>query len=229
MNIFAFDFSMNKPAMTSFINGKVSFYVWCSEIDDKSKDILRLHDIKIVNRNIPPINKLDENHLILEHVTRATNLAKMIVQTMDDELEKNNITDKSEIIVSNEGFAFSSKGDATLDLSGYKYILMYTLIQNGYTNFRTYSPITIKKTAGCSKKGKKKSEEKKNSKVAMIEALSNEPENVHIFIDTVRNSPHLLKKKSAYVQCCDDIADSYWCLKTTLIKENIKSEITPDA
>ena len=62
----------------------------------------------------------------------------------------------------------------------------------------------------------------------MIEALSNEPENVHIFIDTVRNFPHLLKKKSAYVQCCDDIADSYWCLKTTLMKENIKSEITPD-
>lgn len=218
---------MNKPAMTAFLNGKVSFYVWCSNIDEKSKDILTLHEINVFNRDLPPVNKLDEHQLILEHVTRATNLAELIVKTMDRILEENDIHDKTNIIISNEGFAFSGNGDATLDLSGYKYILMYTLIKNGYKNFRTYSPISLKKSAGCSKKPKK-GEEKKNSKVRMIEALANEPKGIHIFIDTVRDFPELLKKKTAFVMCCDDIADSYWCLKTTLINEKIKSELTPD-
>ena len=42
-------------------------------------------------------------------------------------LEKNNLT-PNEAIISNEGFAFAAKGDAALDLSGYKYILMHAAL-----------------------------------------------------------------------------------------------------
>ena len=214
--IFAFDFSMNKPAMSALINGKLIFYVWVSNIDDKAYEILTSSGINVINRNLPKMKdkEYNEHELILEHIKRSSDLAIMILSTIENIISENDpCIDYKDIIISNEGFAFSAKGDAALDLSGYKYILMYTLINAGFKNFRTYSPVTLKKTAGCSKKGL--------GKDAMIEALSNETPGIHKFIDIVRETPHLLKKKTAFVKCSDDIADSYWCLKTTIEKEKL--------
>ena len=213
--IFAFDFSMNKPSMSALINGKLSFHVWASDIDDKSMGKLLDSGINVINRHLPKMKdgEFNEHNLILEHIKRSTDLANMILDTINSLLEQECPgCDKDEVIISNEGFAFSAKGDAALDLSGYKYILMYTLINAGFKNFRTFSPITLKKTAGCSKKGL--------GKDAMINALGNEPYGTHPFIDIIKDNPDLLKKKTAYVMCSDDIADSYWCLKTTIEKEN---------
>ncbi len=212
--IFAFDFSMNKPAMSALINGKLTFHVWASDIDDKSLGRLKDCGINIINRNLPKMKdgEFNEHELILEHIKRSTDLANMILETIENLLKEESPDIKYEdVIISNEGFAFSAKGDAALDLSGYKYILMYTLINAGFKNFRTFSPITLKKTAGCSKKGL--------GKDAMIMALANEENGVHPFIDIIRETPELLKKKTAFVMCTDDIADSYWCLKTTIEKE----------
>lgn len=212
--IFAFDFSMNKPAMSALINGKLSFYVWASDIDNKAYEILKDCGINVVNRNLPKMKdgEFNEHTLILEHIKRSTDLAKMILETIKEILEKESPeTSYEDVIISNEGFAFSAKGDAALDLSGYKYILMYTLINAGFKNFRTFSPITLKKTAGCSKKGL--------GKDAMINALANEEKGTHPLIDIIRENPEFLKKKTAFVMCTDDIADSYWCLKTTIDKE----------
>lgn len=211
--IFAFDFSMNKPAMTSFVNDEVSFYFWPSDLDAKSIDTLESVGVKIYNRDLPKIKDhvLNSHDLILEHVSRATKLSELIVETIEDIISKNGI-EKSDVIISNESFAFSAKGDAVLDLSGYKYILMYTLINHGFKRFRTYSPITMKKTAGCSKKGL--------GKDAMIEALGNETG--HLLFEIVKERKELLKKKSKYVTGMDDIADSYWCLKTTLKDDELK-------
>ena len=212
--IFAFDFSMNKPAMSALINGKLTFHVWASDIDGKSLGRLKDCGINIINRNLPKMKdgEFNEHELILEHIKRSTDLANMILETIENLLKEESPDIKyEEVIISNEGFAFSAKGDAALDLSGYKYILMYTLINAGFKNFRTFSPITLKKTAGCSKKGL--------GKDAMIMALANEGKGVHPFIDIIRETPELLKKKTAFVMCTDDIADSYWCLKTTIEKE----------
>ena len=205
---------MNKPAMSALINGKLTFHVWASDIDDKSLGRLKDCGINIINRNLPKMKdgEFNEHELIIEHIKRSTNLANMILETIENLLKEESPDIKYEdVIISNEGFAFSAKGDAALDLSGYKYILMYTLINAGFKNFRTFSPITLKKTAGCSKKGL--------GKDAMIMALANEGKGVHPFIDIIRETPELLKKKTAFVMCTDDIADSYWCLKTTLEKE----------
>ncbi len=214
--IFAFDFSMNKPAMAALIDGKLSFYVWASSIDAKSYEILSSCGINVVDRGLPKMKdgEYNDHELILEHIRRSTDLSKRITEKIK-ELLKENAPDVpyDDIIISNEAFAFSAKGDATLDLSGYKYILMYHLIEAGFKNFRTYSPITLKKTAGCSKKGMGKDD--------MINSLGKEPENIHPFIDIIRTKPELLKKKTAYVMCSDDIADSYWCLKTTIEKEKL--------
>jgi hypothetical protein len=206
--IFAFDFSCNKPAMTSYINGVINFYVWPSEIDDKSYDRLTSCDVIIHNRNLEKIKEksLDQHELILEHTHRAIDLSNIILDLIDYLVHENNI-DKDDVIIANEGFAFSAKGDAALQLAGYKYILMERLIDRGYKNLKTYSPITIKKTAGCSKKGL--------GKDAMIEAMSRQDDDHHL-INILKNDPDYLKKKSNYVLCMDDIADSYWNLKTCI-------------
>ena len=79
--IFAFDFSCNKPAMTSYINGVVDFYVWPSDIDAKSYDRLASCDVNIFDRNLEHIKdkSLDQHELILEHVNRAINLSEIIL------------------------------------------------------------------------------------------------------------------------------------------------------
>lgn len=206
--IFAFDFSCNKPAMTSYINDVVDFYVWPSDIDDKSYDRLTSCAVNVFNRNLGTIKEksLNQHELIIEHVDRAINLSEIILQTIDKLVEYNNIK-KDEVVIANEGFAFSAKGDAALQLAGYKYILMEALKNHGYKNLKTYSPITIKKTADCSKKGL--------GKYAMIEAMGRQIVDHHL-ISVLHDNPDYLKKKSNYVLCMDDIADSFWNLKTCM-------------
>lgn len=212
--IFAFDFSMNKPAMACLIENELSFYIWPLNIDKVAQEKLDSCDINIVNRKLNPIKdkSLNESELIIEHVTRSTNLAKLIVGAILKIIRPYNYN-IDDIIIANEGFAFAAKGDAALDLSGYKYILMKELIDNGFSNFKTYSPITIKSTAGCAKKGMKKDD--------MITALGNEDNDLHLFIHTIRDHNDILKKKTSYVMCVDDLADAYWCLKTVVKKEDI--------
>ena len=212
--IFAFDFSMNKPAMACLIENELSFYIWPLNIDKVAQEKLDSCDINIVNRKLNPIKdkSLNESELIIEHVARSTNLAKLIVGTILKIIRPYNYN-IDDIIIANEGFAFAAKGDAALDLSGYKYILMKELIDNGFSNFKTYSPITIKSTAGCAKKGMKKDD--------MITALGNEDNDLHLFIHTIRDHNDILKKKTSYVMCVDDLADAYWCLKTVVKKEDI--------
>ena len=212
--IFAFDFSMNKPAMACLIENELSFYIWPLNIDKVAQEKLDSCDINIVNRKLNPIKdkSLNESELIIEHVTRSTNLAKLIVGTILKIIRPYNYN-IDDIIIANEGFAFAAKGDAALDLSGYKYILMKELIDNGFSNFKTYSPITIKSTAGCAKNGMKKDD--------MITALGNEDNDLHLFIHTIRDHNDILKKKTSYVMCVDDLADAYWCLKTVVKKEDI--------
>ena len=212
--IFAFDFSMNKPAMACLIENELSFYIWPLNIDKVTQEKLDSCDINIVNRKLNPIKdkSLNESELIIEHVTRSTNLAKLIVGTILKIIRPYNYN-IDDIIIANEGFAFAAKGDAALDLSGYKYILMKELIDNGFSNFKTYSPITIKSTAGCAKKGMKKDD--------MITALGNEDNDLHLFIHIIRDHNDILKKKTSYVMCVDNLADAYWCLKTVVKKEDI--------
>lgn len=214
--IFAFDFSMNKPAMCSLINNKINFYVWPASVDNFTINALEASHIHVFHRDIPPIKdkSLNEHELICEHVNRAANLANLITSAILEIASKNNI-DVSNIIIANEGLAFGSSGDAVLDLSGYKYILMYTLMSKGIKTFKTYSPIAIKSTAGCAKRGLKKED--------MIAKLSEENQDLHPFIHTLACHSETLKKKTAFVKCVDDLTDAYWCLRTVIKKEELNT------
>ena len=149
---------------------------------------------------------LKYSDLIIEQVIRARKLAEMIVTYIIQVLIESNHTIE-ETIIANEGFSFASSGNAVLDLSGYKYILMSHLIDAGFKDFRTFAPITIKKTAECSKKGMGKED--------MIQAAG-KAECEHPFNKAIANNPESLKKKTAWVACIDDLADAYWCMRTVL-------------
>jgi len=212
--IFAFDFSMNKPAMASLVNGKLSFHIFPISLDQISMEKLESCGIIVKNRQIGKVNDghMTENELIIEHVKRASELADMIVSEMIDILDFAGIS-INEALVANEGRSFGSIGNAALDLSGYKYVLMLKLSEAGFSKFRTYPPMTIKHTAGCAKKGK--------TKDSMIEAMASDGTLQHEIIKTLASDSSKLKKKTNYVTCMDDIADSYWCMITTLKKEEM--------
>jgi hypothetical protein len=74
----------------------------------------------------------------------------------------------------------------------------------------TYAPITIKKTAGCSKKGTKKAD--------MIEAFKIMPNE---FSKYLRNNESLFKTKGGnWITHLDDLVDSFWALETLREKFN---------
>lgn len=207
--IFAFDFSCNKPALCINIDGEISYAVFPSKVDKITEEKLTSVGVEVFNRNLDPISKnstLSDSDLIIEQVSRAKNLADMIVSYIIKRLNEIQYPITDAVIV-NEGFSFASSGNAVLDLSGYKYILMSALIDKGFRDFRTYAPITIKKTAECSKKGMGKEE--------MIQAAGKSGCE-HLFNKTIIGNPEALKKKTAWVACVDDLADAYWCMRTVL-------------
>lgn len=217
--IFAFDFSINKPAMCIYHENKIYFYTWPLKIDEKSENMLKECNINIINRHLESIDKkkYDSNSLVLEHTKRCSDLTNMILNTILNFITemKININD---VIISSEGLSYGSNGDATLNLAAYKQTLLVKLYENSLTNIKTYSPITIKSTAGKSKKGE-------GSKTSMIDALKSENKSIHKFIEILVDEPDKLKKKTAFVQTVDDLVDAYWCLKTTIKKENLEIEL----
>ena len=211
--IFAFDFSCSKPALCILIDHKLEYAVFPANADKVTEEKLNAVNVKVFNRHLDAIsksNKISDSELILMQVSRAKELANMIVSYILDTLKQYSIPPEN-VIIANEGFSFASSGNAVLDLSGYKYILMSTLIDNGFKDFRTYAPITIKCTAECSKKGMGKDD--------MIKAAGLSGAD-HPFNKAISENPESLKKKTAWVPCVDDLADAYWCMRTVLKKEN---------
>ena len=87
-------------------------------------------------------------------------------------------------------------------------------------NFFTYSPMTVKATAG---KGNYKKEQ-------MIDAfIQSEDESLRqtLFWQAITNNPTQFQtKKGLWVKPIDDIVDSYWVLKTM---ENDVEELSKDS
>lgn len=216
--IIAFDFSCNKPAACCLIDNNITYFTWPLNMDDKTKDKLSMVNVIIKDRNLSSMSdsEFNEHSLIYEHVKRAKALAELIVDDIKNILMEKGYTDFSNVVIANEGFSFASNGDAALDLAGYKYILMDKLVENGFTNLKTYAPITIKSTAGCAKRGMGKAE--------MI-AAAGENTQKHLFNKILCENPQALKKKTAFVSCVDDLADAYWCMKTVIKKEKIDCEL----
>ena len=209
MILIGFDFSCNKPACCVSIDGEYKFLTWPLGIDEKSIIKLENAGVQVLNRERIPGELLNSSDKFRWHVKMADILSKIIVSDI-----KKITGDRKDIVIAFEGASFGSKGDAGLQLAGYRYILTNELGKlYNIENIYTYAPLTIKSIAGCASKATK-------GKLCMINELS--IQNIdHPFIKILRYDPQALKKKTNFVATVDDLADAYWILQTLKNKEQL--------
>lgn len=160
----------------------------------------------------------DNSKLVLIHTIRSTDLANTIIDTLDNLIyEELGCKDgEYDLYVCSEGLSMASKGDATLDLATYKGVLLSKIYEHYGDNLCrlfTYSPPTLKATAGCSKKELQK--DKRN----MIMAFAREPIDAPL-LRAINDGSLILKTN--FVEGVDDISDSYWALRTMIKKEKLQ-------
>jgi len=141
-------------------------------------------------------------------VKNARYVSEMIVGTLEPYLNRNTY-------IAFEGMSYGSSGDVILQLGGYKYIIMDILSKKvPLENMFTYSPITVKKTAGCSKKGTPKSEV-----IESFIATSHD----NCLKRAIQADRMAFRKKGDknFIDHLDDLIDSYWVLETLRDKEGL--------
>jgi hypothetical protein len=204
MVLIGVDFSCNKPACCIKHNDKYKFIIWPLEMDEKSIKALISADITVTNRERLK-DGFDSSEKIRNHVKMAERLAYKIMNEISP------IIQSDPVMIAFEGSSFSSKGDAGLQLAGYKYVLMHELGKfYDLDNVYTYAPLTIKSFAGCATKDKR-------GKESMIQAFIEKGPDCK-FKETLRDNPIALKKKTSYVPGVDDLVDAYFVLETLRAK-----------
>jgi len=209
MNIIGFDFSINKPAACLFKDNEYSFWFWPHKISKETKEIFEKAGVNIILRNDEKYKEKNSSEKMRFEVQNAIYLSDIISTMMFNE-------EWRDTYVSFEGLSYGSAGDAGIQLGGYKYILMFVLAEKSvlFERMFTYAPITIKKTANCSKKGMGKQD--------MIKAFINTGPDCKFKNFLKENEQLFIKKRGKnYIEGLDDLIDSYYALKTLEIKENL--------
>ena len=215
--LIGFDFSMNKPAATIYFRGQYYHYFWPLKITNKQQKMYEDADVSIVNRNMSSVDTktVENSQLVLIHTIRSTDLANLIINDIDELItNKFELTDY-ELYVCSEGLAYASKGDATLNLATYKGVLLSKIYEHygdHLARLYTYSPITLKATAGCSSK------EDRADKTKMIKKYIAQNNDIKLRLCLANG---YMKAKTNYIAGIDDLVDSYWALKTMMQKEKV--------
>lgn len=215
--LIGFDFSMNKPAATIYFRGQYYHYFWPLKITNKQQKMYEDADVSIVNRNMSSVDTktVENSQLVLIHTIRSTDLANLIINDIDELItNKFELTDY-ELYVCSEGLSYASKGDATLNLATYKGVLLSKIYEHygdHLARLYTYSPITLKATAGCSSK------EDRADKTKMIKKYIAQNNNIKLRLCLANG---YMKAKTNYIAGIDDLVDSYWALKTMMQKEKV--------
>ena len=211
-----FDFSMNKPAATILYDKQFHFFIWPADITKKNIELYESAGVHVFSRSLPEIKtaNLPNSQIVLEHTKRSTELTNLIIQTLDEFIDNELHASDTCMYISSEGLSYNSTGDAALNLATYKGVLLSKLYEHYFDRLKglyTYPPITMKAVAGCAKKDQVADKNK------MIKAFTNEPIKC-IFKDFLLAGK--LTAKTNFIKCVDDICDSYWAVKTLLVKEN---------
>ena len=213
MTIIGFDFSINKPAAcvytTDFPNLPTwQLYGWPFGMKQVMKDLYIKSGVNIIDREDDKEKGTDVSDLMRYGVKNSQYLSDLIRDSLMFYLNKNPY-------IVFEGLSYASSGAHVIQLGAYKYMLMHYLSKYvSLERMYTYSPITIKSTAGCAKKGMGKPE--------MINAFMNSEEDIE-FRSTLINNKEKFQagKNSNWIMHLDDIVDSYYIVKTLQLKENL--------
>jgi len=190
------DFSIAKPAACAFDGKNYIFYSWVKNLSDRLMDLYKGAGIEIRKRDHFEMNDLVRNDLI-----NANILSDLIIGDL-----KNYMSNSTIFIF--EGASFASKGNQLISLTAWRYILMQRLFNAGvkWENMTTYAPITIKKTAGCSEKGKTKKE--------MIDAFIASGKEIPLRNALARDPSLFQKKTGTWIDHLDDLVDAFWAVET---------------
>jgi hypothetical protein len=207
MGIIGFDFSINKPAACIYSNNNYSFYSWPFGLSENLKNIFREAGVHLIDRDDEKYKGTDSSEKMRWEVSNSIYLSDLIISGLPE-------IDLANTQIVFEGLSFASSGNVVLQLSGYKYILMKSLYDKGvsFPHMATYAPITLKKTAGCSKKGMGKKE--------MIDAFIESKEDIPFRNYLELNKSLFQKKTGTWIDHLDDLVDSYFCVKTFLEKNS---------
>lgn len=201
MNIVGFDFSINKPAACLYIDGTYTFWSWPFGISERIKEIYREASVNLIDRTDEKYKGKDSSEKMRWEVQNSIYLSTEISQIFFDSGVKNTY-------IVFEGLSYGSSGNMGIQLGGYKYTLMKTIFDWGipFDRMYTYAPITIKKTARCSKKG--------STKADMINAFIKQ--NVDIPLrNKLEVNPEIFQKRTGtWIEHLDDLIDSFWAVET---------------
>jgi len=193
--IVGIDFSMSKPAACIYINSEYFFYSWPKELSIKNENIFKNAGINISKRIEVPNKDVVKYDIINSDI-----LSDLIIKTLIPFLDK-------ETNIAFEGSSFASRGNATLSITAWRYILIYKLSKIiSLDNIFHYAPITIKKTAGCSQKGKKKED--------MIKAFIESGVDLQLRHELKATPEKFQKRTGTWIEHLDDLVDAYWAVET---------------
>lgn len=204
MNIIGIDFSINKPAATiqTDINRHIHF-IWPFEMKLALRELYNKYNVNVIDRNDIKEKNISNTIQMQYQVQNSIYIASLITESLKPYLNNNTF-------ISFEGFSYASGGNVAIQLGAYKYILMDRLSKYvPFENMYTYSPQTLKSIAGCASKGSKKSD--------VIDAFRLTCHSD--FAIALKDDTFKTKKAKNWEVCVDDIADSFWALKSFLAKD----------
>lgn len=205
MKIIGLDFSINKPAACIYKDGKYDFMSWPFGLSEKLKNIFKEAGVMIFDREDEKYKGKDSSEKMRWEVDNAIYLSNEIVLGVMPG------SDYKDYHVVFEGISYASTGNMAIQLGGYKYILMKAFWDEDipFEHMTTYAPITLKKTAGASKKGMGKKE--------MIDAFVDRKDN--FLSKAISKNPEAFQKKTGnWIDHLDDLVDAYWAVQTYLEK-----------
>lgn len=205
MSTLGIDFSIKSPAATLKTGDLYTFYTFARNTAVKDPVVLSLQAAGVITNIYKNEPILPKKSTIAERERSSLEDAYMLIPGIVQWFS--NLSISSYAI---EGFSFASTGNRLAQISGYQWVLRWEFLKMGvdFDNFWIFAPMTIKATAG---KGNFKKED-------MIAAFLNSEDEILKktgLWKAMTSQPQLFQnKKGAWEKPIDDIADSYFVLKT---------------
>jgi hypothetical protein len=200
--ILGFDFSAKKPAACLYLDNQYTFFSWPSGLKNNLKENFRSAGIHLIDRDETEYPVKDVSDKMRVDLKKSLELSELIINTIKP------YVDLKECNIAFEGFSFASSGNVVIQLAAYRFVLLSELYRNGCGIDRifTYSPITIKKIAGCPERKKKKED--------IINSFMESSFDIPFKNYVLNNKSSFQKRTGSWIDHMDDLVDAFWVVET---------------